>query len=145
MPSQDPLVWTHHEEPNWEAEARASRTRRCLVGTLLGAGLGLAYGLVSQWINAVAVPGVPFYQPPFGPLGNTALGLVVGAFLGLVTAWPHDAFVGVLAGCGAGAVLIELVVLLTGDVGSRMMAAKATLTLFTFLPFAAIQIGRAHV
>ena len=140
MPSHGLLRWAPHEEPDWEAEARASRARRCLMGTLLGAGLGLAYGLVSQWINAVAVPGVPFYQPPFGPLGNTVLSFAVGALLGLAAAWPDDAFVGVLAGCAAGAVLVELVVLLTGQVGSRMMAAKATLTVFTFLPFAAILV-----
>jgi hypothetical protein len=133
-------MWKPQEERDWEAEARASRVRRCLMGTLLGAGLGLAYGLVSQWINAIAVPGVPFYQPPFGPLGNTVLSLGVGALLGLATAWPGDAFVGVLAGCGAGAVLIELAVLLTGQVSSRMMAAKGTLTVFTFLPFAAIMV-----
>ena len=140
MPYDGSLIWKPQEERDWEAEARANRVRRCLMGTLLGAGLGLAYGLVSQWINAIAVPGVPFYQPPFGPLGNTVLGLAVGALLGLVTAWSDSGFVGMLAGCGAGAVLVELVVLLTGQVSARMVATKGVLTLFTFLPFAAIMI-----
>ena len=128
------------EEPDWEAEARASRARRCLTGTLLGAGLGLAYGLVSQWINTLAIPGAPLYQPPFGPVGNTALSVAVGALLGLATAGPDNAFVGTMAGCGTGAVLVEVAVLLTGQASSRMMAAKATLTVFTFLPFVAILV-----
>jgi hypothetical protein len=140
MSSDGPLIWKPQEERDWEAEARASRARRLLMGTLLGAGLGLTYGLVSQWINAIAVPSVPFYMPPFGPLGNTVLGFAVGALLGLATAWSESGFVGMLAGCSAGAVLVELAVLLTGQVSFRMVVAKGVLTLFTFLPFAAILI-----
>jgi hypothetical protein len=140
MQSRGPLPWPPLEEPDSEEDAWTSRARRCLVGGALGAGLGLAYGLVSQWINVAVLHGVPLLQPPYGPLGNTVLSCAVGALLGLVTAWPASAFVGTLAGCGAGAVLIGVTVLLSGKASSQMMAAKAALTAFSLLPFAAILV-----
>jgi hypothetical protein len=110
---------------------------RRLFGLSLGAGLGLAYGLVSQLINRVFLWGIPLHQPPFGPLGNILLCLGVGALLGLVTAWPANLYLGILAGCAAGALLILLSVMLAG-IGLSLLAAKATLMLFIFLPVAAL-------
>ena len=39
-------------------------------GLALGALLGLVYGLTSQTINRIILPGIPLYQPPLGPAGN---------------------------------------------------------------------------
>ena len=112
-------------------------TYRRLFGISLGAGLGLAYGLVSQLINRVFLWGIPLHQPPFGPLGNILLCLGVGALLGLVTAWPANLYLGILAGCATGALLIVLSVMIAG-IGLSLLAAQATLMLFIFLPVAAL-------
>ena len=46
--------------------------RRC-AGLILGALIGLAFGSVSQGVNSLFLPGIPLYQPPFGPIGNSLL------------------------------------------------------------------------
>jgi len=69
--------------------------QRRLLGIILGALLGLVYGLVSQTINRMALPGVPLYQPPLGPLGNTVLSALVGAGLGLLVALPTSGALGI--------------------------------------------------
>ena len=74
-----------------------TRDRRA-AGVIIGALLGLAYLLVSQLINRIALPGIPLYQPPLGPLGNILLGGLVGAALGGLAAWPESPSLGVIAG-----------------------------------------------
>lgn len=78
-----------------ENPGEVDRYRR-LVGAGLGAILGLAYFLVSQGINVVFLPNVPLFQPPAGFWGNVALGVVWGALLGLICAWPYSTSVGVV-------------------------------------------------
>lgn len=90
-------------------------TYRRIMGVLLGAWLGLTYGLVSQTINRIAMPGIPVYQPPFGPGYNTALCLVVGLLLGLVSSWPVDSIWGTVLGSSASALAVVAVALLTAD------------------------------
>ena len=119
-----------------EEEDKGSGAYRRLLGPVLGAALGLAFGLVSQYGNAVLVPAIPFYQPPFGAAGNFLLCVAVGAVLGLVAAWPKLAIIGTIAGCAAGALLVEIAIILAER--GAMDASKATVTLFTFLPIAAI-------
>ncbi len=68
------------------------------MGVALGALLGLAYGLVSQLINPLALPGIPLYQPPAGPLGNALLSTIMGAGLGAITCYPSSAALGILFG-----------------------------------------------
>ncbi len=68
------------------------------MGILLGAALGLAYGLVSQFINRIALPGIPLYQPPAGPFVNTLLSTLMGAGLGAITCYPASAALGILFG-----------------------------------------------
>jgi hypothetical protein len=119
-----------------EGERREHAHRRRL-GLLLGVALGLVFGLVSQYGNAMLVPGIRFYQPPFGAAGNLLLCVAVGALLGVVTAWPNNAFVGAIAGCLAGGALFEVAVILTGDNTPNVVAGKAASTVLTFLPLAA--------
>ena len=64
---------------------------------------GFGYALVSQLINRLALPGIPLYQPPLGPVGNIVLGLLAGAGLGLLCAWPASAAKGILLGGAAAA------------------------------------------
>ncbi len=73
---------------------QVDRLRR-LFGFVLGALSGFVYFLVSQGINAVFLSGVPLYQPPFGFLGNVALGALWGGVLGLICAWPYSTALGV--------------------------------------------------
>ncbi len=80
--------------------------QRRLLGIILGALLGLVYGLVSQTINRLALPGVPLYQPPLGPLGNTALSMLVGAGLGLLVALPTSGALGIAIASVASAIAI---------------------------------------
>jgi len=105
---------------------------------VLGAALGLAFGLVAQYGNALLAPGIPLYHPLFGAAGNLLFCVAAGVVLGLVTAWPNNAFVGVVAGCAAGALLFEVAIILTGENTPNVVAGKAASSLLTFLPLAAI-------
>lgn len=87
---------------------------RRLTGLALGAILGLALGLVSQFADRVALPGVPLHQPPLGPAGN-ALGMaVVGAALGLLVSWMRSGIAGT-----AIAALVTVVAFLTYNYATR--------------------------
>jgi hypothetical protein len=67
---------------------------RRLAGLWVGALLGLVYGLVTQLLNRMMLPGVPLYQPPFGAAGNILLTTTAGAFLGILAAWPLSSAAG---------------------------------------------------
>jgi len=67
------------------------QTYRRWAGLILGALIGLAFGGVSQAVNLLFLPGIPLYQPPFGPDGNLLLALLTGALLGLICAWVERA------------------------------------------------------
>ena len=103
-------------------------------GGLLGAVLGLVYALSSQWLNRVLVPGVPLYQPPFGPFGNTVLSTSVGALLGLLAVWPERWYVGTFASAAVGTLLVQTAVALTASDTLRAMPV----TVCIFLPVAAM-------
>ena len=83
-------------------EERYRRTAGALICMLFGFG----YALVSQLINRLALPGIPLYQPPLGPAGNILLGILAGAGLGLLCAWPASFVGGVLLGGAAAALAV---------------------------------------
>jgi hypothetical protein len=112
----------------------AHHTYRRLIGALLGAGLGLAYGLVSQTINMFALPGISFYQPPFGPWVNIAVYTAGAALLGLAAAWPADGVVGTLLGSAVVAVVFVAVVLLTTKLDPERVQGTVMAVAFLFLP-----------
>ena len=93
------------------------RYRRA-AGALIGMMFGFAYALVSQGINRLALPGIPLYQPPLGPAGNILLGLLAGAGLGLLCAWPASAAKGILLGGAASAAAIFAFTLLRMGAGA---------------------------
>jgi len=77
------------------------------MGLALGALLGLAYGLGTQLVNRIALPGIPLYQPPLGPVGNILLSALAGAGLGLLVTGPQSAAWGiVLASAAAGVAIV---------------------------------------
>ena len=92
---------------SWAVSAE-SATRR-VFGLALGPLLGLVYGLTSQTINRIILPGIPMYQPPLGPAGNTLLIALPGAMLGLVAAWPPGSIRGTFAASTVAAALITFV------------------------------------
>jgi hypothetical protein len=107
-------------------------------GLLLGALTGLAYTLVAQHINAARMPGIPFYQPPLGPVGNTLIGLGVGALLGVITAWAETGAKGVLAASLAGSALLVGAGLVTGQSDPTAWTDKLIALAIIFVPSAAI-------
>lgn len=49
----------------------------------IGAGAGLAFGLASQAINLLLLPGIPLAPAPFGIVGNILFYLALGGLIGL--------------------------------------------------------------
>jgi hypothetical protein len=91
---------------------------RRVAGALIGVLFGFGYALVSQLINRLALPGVPLYQPPLGPFGNIVLGLLTGAGLGLLCAWPASAAKGILLGGATAAAAVFVFTLLRVGAGA---------------------------
>jgi hypothetical protein len=122
--------------PKEKDTGEESSTYRRLLGLVLGTALGLTFGLVSQYGNVLLVLRVPLYQPPLGGAGNLLVCVAVGAVVGLVAAWPRHPIVGAIAGSATGALLVEIAIMVMER--DTLDASKATVTLFTFLPIAAI-------
>ncbi len=85
-----------------------TQTYRRLTGLALGTLLGLAYGIPSQAINSLAVPHVPFYQPPLGILPNILVCAFLSGLIGFICAWPRSSFAGVLLAAVSGSIFLEL-------------------------------------
>lgn len=113
-----------------------SSAQRRWSGLILGALLGLAYGVVSQYINTWVQPGLPYYQPPLGPAGNSLLFGLVGAVLGLVCAWAQSTANGVIIGGAVMAVLVLVAAHISGKTLAEGLAGKILITFFLFFPFA---------
>lgn len=92
----------------------ATPAYRRRAGLLLGLLVAVMYGLVSQGVNRLALPGVPFVQPPADLVGNLLLILVSGAAIGLVCAAPEHSSDGVVR-ASAAAVLAVVVQWLTAN------------------------------
>ncbi len=110
---------------------------RRLFGVIFGTLLGLGYGIVSQSINHIILPGVPLYQPPFGPLGNVVVTTLVGALVGTICAWLPNDIGGVFAGAVTGALLLAVATLLTGRTDAEILPAKSLAVFFLLVPIIA--------
>lgn len=111
-----------------------NRYRR-IAGLLLGALVGLVFGLVSQLGDRFALPGVPLYQPPFGPPGNIIMVTLAAAFLGVLVAWPVSGIKGTfLVAAGSAAAIIAVSLLGAKDLsGKGLVQTVAGIALL--LPF----------
>lgn len=78
-----------------------------MAGLLLGALVGLVFGLVSQLGDRLALPGVPLYRSPLGLPGNIVMYTFGAAFLGVLVAWPMSGIKGtfLVAAGSAGAII----------------------------------------
>lgn len=110
-PTRGTSTWARVSAPRVEDEIIHAARRR-IIGVLLGVGLGLSYGLVSQLINRVALPGLPLFQPPWGALGNVVLNILAGAILGFLSAQPASPALGIFLGSLVAAVAIFISTLL---------------------------------
>lgn len=106
-----PSTWERTFTPTPEQQ-RGLELRRSVLGIVLGAALGLSYGIVGQLINRIALPGVHLYQPPLGPLGNSVLHGLVGAGLGFLSARPANPAPGIFLGSLAAAFAVFISTLL---------------------------------
>jgi hypothetical protein len=113
---------------------------RRIAGAAIGAGLGLVFGLVSQSINSIVMPGIPFYQPPFGPVVNAVLCFLGGTLLGLVSAWPHESAPGIVIAGVAGALCVGGLTLATARLDWNSGPGVIMSTLVLLLPLSALVV-----
>ncbi len=121
-------------EDEYDRRAAAGNRYRRIAGTLIGALLGLVYGLTSQTINSIAYPGIPFYQPPFGPAANTALVVLGGALLGLVSAWPSEGLAGIVIASAVSALVAGSYMLATARLTSATSSGAVISVIFLLIP-----------
>lgn len=107
--------------------------QRRVLGFFFGGSMGLLYGLVSEFINPIVLPGIPLYQPSPGPLLRALGGMAGGAILGLVAAWPREGVIGVIVSATAGAAAISLSTL-AAALRRGEFVAPILVTAYTFLP-----------
>src|SRR5512147_736131 len=93
-PDNQPDAIVDSFRATWQAKAAlpprpiATPGYRRRVGLLLGIVIALMYGFVSQVINKLAMPAVPFSQHPIGLIGNLVIIVISGMAIGLVCAVP---------------------------------------------------------
>ncbi len=105
------------------------------VGFIFGGLLGLVYGVASQFINRVAAPGVPLYQPPYGAMGNIALCAFGGSALGTICAWPLGSIQGTALASAISAIIIVVGSFIDAGVSGTTLVAAAVTGIFLALPF----------
>jgi len=120
----------------YEQHLKRREAYRRQVGLWLGGLVGLVFGVVSQTVNLIALPGLNLFQPPFSPVVNIALFILLGALLGGVCGWLTDSLMGVLVASAVGAVLLEVATVPSGyktlPINMRLIAV-----LSIFLPVVA--------
>ena len=109
-------------------------TYRREVGAALGASVGLVYGLVSQFINPLALPGVPLYHPAPGPIPTILLMTLFGAAVGLLGAWPESSWAGAFLGGVLSAVVIDVVNFSSANWNPEAAAGILITAIFLLLP-----------
>ncbi len=108
---------------------------RRLAGLALGAALGLSYGLAAQLLDRALLPGVPLYQPPFGPVGNIALITAGGALLGLLCAAPLESVTGIFLASAVSAAGLLIFTLVSAHLSGNQLAAVLMTSVVLALPF----------
>ena len=111
------------------------QTYRRWAGLILGALIGLAFGSVSQAVNLLFLPGIPLYQPPFGPVGNLLLALLIGALLGLICTWVEPSVPGILWAAGVAAALLVFAALFGSGTPLLTLPTSTIAIIFLWVPF----------
>jgi hypothetical protein len=107
---------------------------RRILGTSLGLLMGLVYGLVTETINLIALPGLPLYYPSPGLVGIILLYALGGALVGLMVAWQEEATPGVILGAVSGALATSAASILQTSSNGGSAGAAFALLFITFLP-----------
>jgi hypothetical protein len=115
-----------------------SEKSRRILGAIIGASMGLAYSLVSQYINAISLPGVPLYNPPPGKLATILITVLIGGIMGLIAAWPEDALPGVLLSAVFGIAATSLLNIYLTEDTSLQITGAVIVFFMTFLPRAVL-------
>ena len=118
---------------------QGNRFRR-ISGVIIGAGVGLVLGAVSQSIRSLTMPGLPFYQPPFGPAINALVCITAGTLMGMASAWPQETAPGVGLGSLVGALTVVAVTLGDRQLNWAASAGVLLALLLIMLPFAAASV-----
>jgi hypothetical protein len=108
---------------------------RRLAGLLLGGTVGLGYGMVSQGINRLILPGVPLYQPPYNATGNAIACLAGGALLGLICSWPQGSVQGTFLASAVSALAIVIGSFISAGMTRQVLVTAAVTGIFLALPF----------
>jgi hypothetical protein len=111
-----------------------SKKARWIMGTIFGAIIGLVYGVVSQSINSVFLPGVPLFAPAPGRFVTVLLAGLAGGALGFLVTWPEEFLLGVLISSVAGTLVSSLLSLQTQAGGSEGIFGVSVVLFITFLP-----------
>jgi hypothetical protein len=109
------------------------RRNRIIIGLLLGGGMGLAYGLVSQSINLIALQGLPLYAPPPGRFVRILVSTLAGGGVGILAGWPQEGLIGVFLASLSGALAISLLGALRAA-ENGILLPSLLVTIYTFLP-----------
>ena len=109
------------------------KTRR-LHGLILGGVIGLAYGLISQLLIYIILPGIHFYQPPLGPVGNILWMVAVGLLVGYASAYPESSVYGWALGAAVATLILSVVTFFTGQMEREMLWTKFFSIFFFILP-----------
>ena len=122
---------------SWRAKAAlppspiATPRYRRVVGLVLGGVIAIVYGGVSQVINRLMLPDVPFTQPPLGLAGNLVLYVACGLAIGLACAWPERSTDGVMRG----SLVAVLTIIAQGLIANPLRPGESPLTFTTILGF----------
>jgi len=100
----------------------------------------LVFGIVSQAVNPLLLPGIDLYLPPFGPAGNILLAVAVGACIGLLCAWMEPSVPGVLSAAAIGAILMLVAAFFTGSTPLMELPVSTIGFIFLFVPFTGMLI-----
>ncbi|MBP7688945.1 MAG: hypothetical protein KA765_13595 [Thermoflexales bacterium] len=136
-PDHQPDVIVDGFRAAWQAKAVlpprpiATPKYRRQVGVFLGIVLASVFGFVSQVLNSLALPNVPFIQPPLGLIGNLVIFEFSGFAIGLACAMPNRSSDGVMRGSVASvlAVGVQGLVANTGLLGNPILTFPIVLGL----------------
>jgi hypothetical protein len=107
-------------------------------GLIIGLVLGTGYSLTTNMVNHLALPNIPLYTPPPGPIGLTMITVLMFGVLGLLAAWPDESLPGALLSGLAGSIISSIWILFTQTDKTATLAVLVLVFLpriFFYLPF----------